>query len=72
MGVLSSGLVLHRLPPVCLGSGRTGTIHKFCAVLHAFFLESGTTASLQCFCNELHSVTTDFGVEFGLTEVFLI
>jgi hypothetical protein len=69
MAKLRDSLVLHRMPPVVLGSGRGQTIHKFCAIMHSFFLETGTAARLQRFCGEVHTVTSDLGVEFSLTAV---
>lgn len=66
---LAGGLHMHRLPPVVLGSGKTSLVHKFCATMHAFFLETGTKLLLQRMTEEIVSMTTDLGVEFGMSRI---
>jgi hypothetical protein len=69
MNALSEHLSYHRPPPVVLGSGRTALIDKFCATMHALWLDAGTAADLSKMCSSIVTITTDLGVEFGLADV---
>ena len=69
METLTSALQFHRPPPITLGSGRTSLSDKFCAVMHGLWLDTGSAVSLASLCDSVCSITTDLGVEFGLTEV---
>ncbi len=68
MAKIHEGLVLHRPPPIILGAGRTALADKFCACLHAFFLETGSPEALSEYCSSVQSMTTDLGVEFSLGD----
>ena len=69
MDLLSEHLRYHRPPPVVLASGRSTLVDKFCATMHALWLETGSARSLHTFCRSVASLTTDLGVEFGLSDV---
>ena len=69
MDRLRGMLVMHRLPPMTLGSGRTSLADKFAATMQSFWLESGTAESLSDYCASLVSTTTDLGTEFGLSDL---
>lgn len=70
METLCAGLLLlHRPPPVTLGSGRTSLVDKFAACLHALYLETGSASTLHSCCSGVISITTDLGVEFGLMDL---
>ncbi len=69
MTLLSKHLTWHRPPPVVLGSGRTSLVDKFCATVHALWLETGSGQALSSFCRSVASITTDLGVEFSLPDV---
>ncbi len=69
MSLLSEHLCYHRPPPVVLGSGRTTLIDKFCATMHALWLETGSAQLLREYCSSVATLTTDLGVEFGLVDV---
>lgn len=65
---LDSSLRMHRTPPILLGSGKTSLVHKFCATIHAFFLEAGTKLRLEHMTGEVFAMTTGLGVEFGMSR----
>ena len=44
-------------------------VDKFCATMHALWLESGDPGQLQSYCASFISVTSDLGTEFALTEL---
>ena len=70
VGMLSSALVHHMLPPVALTGGGTKLGHKFHAVAFTLFLEAGhSAASLNNMCDEIVTLTTDLGTEYLLPKV---
>ena len=58
----------HQPPPVVVASGRGTLMDKFLAVLHVLRLEGGHE-NLPSVLGEVAAVTTDMGVEFGLTAI---
>ena len=63
---------MHRPPPVVLGQGRSTTTNKFCALLHAMFLDTGGVYRCEVFRDFLRGIlvpTTDFGDEYGIASI---
>jgi hypothetical protein len=71
LAFLVEELVLHHLPILILGSGRSSLLaHKFYVVMFGFFLVSASAISaFVAFARSFLSNTADFGVEFGLSSV---
>ena len=65
--LLWSELKWHSLPPVGIGSGRSGLAHKFRAFLHSLFLECGGGGAMRNLCEFTNSwaiaIVSDRGVE---------
>ena len=66
---LSDLFTMHHMPIVVLGSGRTTLRDKWAAIMHAFLEAGGTFLCLRHFADSFATMTSDFGVEFGLTAV---
>ena len=64
---LQSSFAVEVSPPVGLGYRHTDTIHKAHALTHQLFLLIGP-GRLQGWIRRIASLTTDFGVESGLTK----
>jgi hypothetical protein len=60
---------VHALPPMVIGSGRGTLAMKFHAFMFAQFLECKSAWDLSLLASELIAITSDQGVEFGVTRL---
>ena len=66
---LKDSLVIHNLPPVQLGSGRTSVGHKFQALMHMIKIVSPTLTLLPHCARSCVVLTSDYGVEARVPTV---
>ena len=66
--VLAQNVRERVLPPVAMGSGKTGIEHKVAAMLHALALESADSRTLDGALNSIVSFTTDLGTEAKISD----
>ena len=66
---LKDSLVIHNLPPVQLGSGRTSVGHKFQALMHMIKIVSPTLTLLPHCARSCVVLTSDYGVEARVPSV---
>ena len=70
MATINDRIMIHHLPIMGLGSGRTSLQDKFCTVMFAMLLEAGSSEnSLSVFAQDIVAGTFDLGVEFSLSKV---
>ena len=62
-------IVIHRFPPMCMGSRMADIVHKVAALLWMFFLDLGTSDLVRRWCLSTVSWTTDWGTESMLADI---
>ena len=67
-GQVNRCVELYTFIPVTLGLRQSSLPHKVSAFLHALLMTSGSLKRCRKFCESVVSVTSDFGVEAGLTD----
>ena len=66
---LSNMLVIHKLPAIQLGAGRTTVGHKFQALMHMIKLVAPTLTLLPYCVRRTFALTSDYGVEARVPSV---
>ena len=67
--ILDTTLRKHHQIPIALGSGRSGALQKFRAIVRKVLAESADSHHCKALLASIHTITTDFGAEATLTEL---
>ena len=69
--VLKTALRIHIVPPVAVGKGTRGLVHKASAKVHAHYMELQDRSYLVRRFRSFRSHTSDLGTEIGLPDLYI-